>query len=481
MTIILSGKKILMVLRCSILLVLAATGSGCGSSGPMPASTAAPSPAATLSPAAAVGRLLFADTALSASGLQSCQTCHDPAHAFAAADGRAVPLGGPGMNLPGFRNAPSLMYLSFTPPFAIVGGTPTGGFFRDGRASSLAVQAEQPFVGRFEMANADAGEVLQRLLARPYLGQFTAVYGDAVLNDPIATLQAIGEALAAFETEEPSFHPFTSKYDRWLQGAATLTARETLGLALFNDAAKGNCTACHPSQRQGYSEHALFTDFSFDAVAAPRNWDIAANAVTPRSPVDGSELNYIPAEPGLPAGSEYAYYDLGLCGPFQPPPNDRRARPEFSTVSSLCGRFKVPTLRNVAVTAPYFHNGVFATLRDVIRWYVTRDIAINPGNNPDPQWNPYVPAGSFYLAADGSPDASLYNDLPPAFDANVNIGEVPYTPPARDGGQAPTLTDDEIDAVIAFLCTLTDGFDPANPAAYALPAQCTTSTATAEH
>jgi cytochrome c peroxidase len=460
-------------LHCSILTaaLLALTVAGCDSGGGSD-SKAQPSPATTVSPAAAVGKLIFADTALSASGQQSCQTCHDPAHAFAASDGRAVPLGGVAMNLPGFRNAPSLMYLSFTPRFGLVGGTPTGGFFRDGRASSLAVQAEQPFLGVFEMANADAGEVLQRLLARPYLSQFTAVYGTAVLDDPVATLQAIGAALAAFETEDASFHPFTSKFDYWLQGNATLTAQEALGLALFNDPAKGNCTACHPSQRQGYSDHALFTDFSYDAVGVPRNWNIAANASTPRSPVDGTLLTYIPAETALPAGSEYAYYDLGLCGPFQPPPDDPRPRPDFQTVGSLCGLFKVPTLRNVAVTAPYFHNGAFATLLEVLRWYVTRDVAVNTGNNPDPQLNPYVPAGSFYLAADGSPDALLYNDLPQAFDANVNIGEVPYTPPARDGGQSPTLDDDEIEAVIAFLCTLTDGFDPASPGAYVLPPQC---------
>ncbi len=454
-----------------------AFGSGCSTGrGPVPgpSSPAAAGPSA----AAAVGKLLFADVTLSASGQQSCQTCHDPAHALAAPDGQAVPLGGPAMNLPGFRNAPSLMYLSFTPAFALVGGTPTGGFFRDGRASSLAIQAQQPFLGGFEMANRDEAEVLERLRARPYVSHFTAVYGDAILNDPVATLRAIGEAIAAYETEDDEFHPFTSKYDHWLAGKATLTDQESRGLALFNNPGKGNCTACHPSQRQLYSEHALFTDFTYDAVGVPRNGDIAANAAVPRGPVDDSLLTDVPAQSGLPNGSAYAYYDLGLCGPFQPPANDPLPRPDFQSVPSLCGRFKVPTLRNVALTAPYFHNGVFKTLRQVIRWYVTRDIAVNPDNNPDPQPNPYVAAGSFYLAADGSADSLLYNDLPQAFVANVNVGEVPYTPPVRDGGQAPTLDDDEIDAVVAFLCTLTDGFDPAAPAAYALPAQCPSGTAT---
>ena len=447
--------------------------SACGSAS---ATGDAPAPAPPgsdgLSAAAAVGKQIFADTALSVSGQQSCQTCHDPAHAFAAADGRAVPLGGPDMTLPGFRNAPSLRYASFTPPFALVDGAPTGGFFRDGRASSLAVQAQLPFTTAFEMANADAAAVLGRLLTRPYLVQFEAVYGADVLNDPDGTLAAMGQALAAYESEDDEFHPFSSKFDSWLAGQATLSAQEQQGLALFNNPVKGNCTACHPSQRQQYNEHALFTDFSFDNIGVPRNWSVAANLPAPVSPVDGTPLNYIPRESNLPAGSEYAYYDLGLCGPFAPPGVDPNPRPDFVSVGSECGRFKVPTLRNVAITAPYFHNGVFSTLRDVIRWYVTRDVAVNPGNNPDPQLNPYMPAGSFYLAADGSADTFLYNDLPVAFDANVNIGEVPYTPPRLDGGQAPTLTATEIDAVVAFLCALTDGFDPAHPSAYTLPAQC---------
>ncbi len=445
---------------------------GCGGSSGGGSATPPPS-TPELSAAAKVGELLFHDVNLSVSGQQSCATCHDPAHAFAASDGASVPLGGPTMNRPGFRNAPSLRYASFTPGFELIDGTPTGGFFRDGRASSLAVQAEQPFVTSFEMANADAAEVVSRLITRPYLADFEAVYGADTVNDPEATLVAIGKAIAAYETEDEDFHPFSSKYDAWAAGQVNLTALEMKGLALFNNPGKGNCTACHPSQRQEYSDHPLFTDFSFDNIGVPRNWQIAMNAPVPVSPVDGTPLTYRPAEPNLPVGSEYGYYDLGLCGPFAPPADDDKPRVDLATVHSLCGVFKVPTLRNVAITAPYFHNGVFSTLRDVVRWYVTRDLATNPDNNPDPQMNPYNPAGSFYLAADGTADALLYNDLPLVYDAAVNIGEVPYTPPAIDGGQAPTLSSDEIDAVVAFLCTLTDGFDPAHPEAYALPAQCT--------
>jgi cytochrome c peroxidase len=137
----------------------------------------------------------------------------------------------------------------------------------------------------------------------------------------------------------------------------------------------------------------------------------------------------------------------------------------------------VPTLRNIAITAPYFHNGAFSDLHRVVEWYVTRDINNDTANNPNPApagpgGNPYMAVGTFYLTASGTPDLDEYNDLPADYDANVNVGEVPYTPPTFGGGQAPTLTAAEIDEVVAFLCTLTDGFDPNNPTAYTVPAQC---------
>ena len=105
----------------------------------------------------------------------------------------------------------------------------------------------------------------------------------------------------------------------------------------------------------------------------------------------------------------------------------------------------MPTLRNVAITAPYFHNGALPTLHKVVQFYVTRDINNNTGNNPlpvpaGPGGNPYQAVGTFYTAADGTPDLYQYNDLPAAFDANVNAGETPYTAPAFAGGNAPTLT-----------------------------------------
>ena len=251
-----------------------------------PEDTPAPPPAGQTT-AAMAGKAIFFDASLSVSGKQSCGTCHVPSRAFTADPatdrGLPVPLGGPTWTRPGSQRALADVRLVHAAVFADRG--PTGGFFRDGRASSLATQAQQPFITPFEMANQDAAEVVGRLQNSPAtLQAFVAVYGEAALDDPRSRAQDMGLAIAAYETEDPSFHPFSSKYDFWLQGQAQLTAQEQSGLTLFNNPVKGNCTACHPSQRQGYNSHALFTDFTFDNIGVPRNWKIPANTPGSVSP-----------------------------------------------------------------------------------------------------------------------------------------------------------------------------------------------------
>ena len=443
----------------AIALFTALAGCGGGSGGTSGGSSPPPANADGLSAAAELGSKIFADTTLSVSGTQSCGSCHVAAFAFTADrtaagpdHGSVVPLGGPNMDLPGFRDTPSLMYLSFSPDFYFDSdGGPNGGFFRDGRAGTLAEQAIDPFTTPFEMANADAAAVIAKLRTRPYIADFIALYGAAVLDDADTALKRMGAALAAFEIESSEFHPFSSKYDNWQNGKATLNAQELHGLSLFNDPSKGNCAACHPSTSANGNTPPLFTDFSYDNLGVPRNTAILAND-------PASAPGYVPinSDDGV-----HDYYDLGVCGPF-------RDNGGLNT-SGLCGAFKVPTLRNIAVTGPYFHNGRFATLKDAIGFYVRRD------TNPE----------EFY-PTDAAGNVTKFDDLPAAYggqfvvnihvpgsDAlyvgNVNTLEIPYN---RHIGEAPALSTSEILDVIAFLCTLTDGYDPQNPTAQVLPAQC---------
>ena len=441
-----------------------ASGGGSGSS----SSSSSGSGSSSLSPQAQLGEKIFSDTALSVSGQQSCASCHVAQYAFTADPtasgpdhGSPVPLGGPNMDQPGFRNTPSLMYASYTPAFYYdSSGDPYGGFFRDGRAATLAIQATQPFTTPFEMANADAAAVIVKLQTRPYLADFEAIYGAAALSDPQTALQDMGAALAAFETEDPQFHPFSSKYDAFLAGTVQLSAQEQRGLADFNDPSKGNCAACHPSTSGDGVTPALFTDFSYDNLGLPRNTAIPANS-------DTAPPSYTPVNS---SDGVHSYYDLGICGPLRTGISGNPSDPTSNgkNLFGYCGQFKVPTLRNIALTAPYFHNGQFATLQDALTFYVQRD------TNPEKF---YPLSGNLVTKFDDLP--ALYGgqfvvDITvPGSDAgyvgNVNTLEIPYN---RHVGGTPALSVSDINDVVAFLCTLTDGFDSANPTAQVLPAQC---------
>lgn len=377
--------------------------SACGGGG---GDSQAPGPVLT---AATLGEKIFKDVSLSASGNLSCASCHDPANAHAQTNDLAVQLGGQLGDASGLRAVPSLRYLSFNPAFSFdEEGTPAGGLNRDGGAQSLAEQAQRPFLSPHEMANASKDEVIARLRRASYAREFKEVFGADVLDNPDTAFDRMSYALQQYQKEDPEFHPFSSKYDAFLAGKATLNDAEQRGLALFNDPAKGNCAACHPSIRAADGTPPLFTDFSFDNLGVPRNF-------------------------AIPATTDPAYFDLGLCGPDR---GDLAARTE------LCGAFKVPTLRNVATRKVFFHNGAFTNLRDVVRFYVRRD------THPE-EWYP--------LKADGTVDK--FNDLPRGLHNNVNTTEAPYD---RLPGMAPALTDAEIDDVVRFLGTLTDGYTP-NP------------------
>jgi cytochrome c peroxidase len=373
----------------------------------------------TVADMTALGAKLFADPSLSASGKLSCASCHSPDHAFAPANLLPTQPGGSDSKMAGRRNPPTLMYLQTSIPFTehfiddedLHGedAGPTGGLTWDGRVNSPHEQALIPLFAANEMANRDAASLVDRLRRSALADEFRRTFsdpGDDVLKRPEQALGWITSALEVYQQSAVDFYPFTSKYDAVVRGQAQFSAEERRGLALFNDPAKGNCGSCHPSaSRSGF---AVFTDASYVALGVPRNREIAAN----RDP---------------------KYFDLGLCGP------DRK---DLVDHADYCGRFKTPTLRNASKRNSYFHNGRFHELREVLEFYATRDT--DPG-----RWFPHNRDGS----------VSKFDDLPKKFRGNVNT-EPPFAPLP---GNKPRLSPADIDALLAFLNTLTDGYTPDLP------------------
>lgn len=369
---------------------------------------------------AALGREIFFDKSLSASGKTSCATCHSPDHAYGAPNALPVQLGGSDMQRMGFRNAPSLTYLNspikFTEHFfepEVTGGQddegPTGGRTWDGRVNTGHEQALIPLLDENEMANGSLAEVVQKVSHSSYAEEFRQLFssaGENVFDNPDAVMGWLTVAIEAFEQSPADFYPYTSKYDAYLRDQAQLSKREKHGLELFNDSKKGNCASCHTSSQKTPNSHLpMLTDFGYVATGAPRNGSITANA-------------------------NASFYDLGLCGPSR---TDLKNRPEY------CGLFRTPTLRNVAKRKSYFHNGVFHTLKEVLQFYVTRDIT------PE-KWYP----------RDSDGKVAKYNDMPAQYHKNVNA-DAPFAPLP---GNKARLTPQEIDDVIAFLNTLSDGYVP---------------------
>jgi cytochrome c peroxidase len=361
-----------------------------------------------------VGRQIFFDPSLSASGRMACATCHSPAHAYGPPDGQAVQLGGVRGDRQGTRAVPTLRYtLNRTPIWSrlfvsnpaerLLEGDepPVGGFGWDGRFNSLHAQAEFPLLAPSEMANPSPAAIVDKLRRAPYAQAFRRVFGRHVFRHPARAYDGALLALERFELQDPSFHPYSSRFDAYLDGTVTLNPQELRGLALFDDPRRGNCASCHPDRKGADSSHPLFTDYQFEALGVPRNPQIQANAVRD-------------------------YFDLGLCGPLR---LDQAAQAQY------CGLFKTPTLRNVATRSTFFHNGKFHSLREALRFYVRRDT--------DPQlWYPQVGNGVL-----------KFDDLPADRRGNVDVTDLPLTL-AR--GAAPVWNDTEIDDVIAFLKTLSD-------------------------
>jgi len=381
-------------------------------------------PAAPLSPTALLGRLIFYDPRLSRSGKLSCASCHDPRYAYGPPGEVLVPRGGPSLEGRGGRAVPSLRYLDRTPNFGIgpdnpeaegvpVSGSaapagsgaplvPRGGLFWDGRANTLQTQALAPLLNPVEMANVDTQAVARALRRAPYAPQFARIFGAETVRPDARLIDEGLFAVGQFESTDPSFHPYSSKYDAYLEGKAVLTPEEARGLALFEDPAKGNCAACHLSRPTADGRPPAFSDFQYEALGVPRN-------------------------PALAPNHDPRYFDLGLCGPF---------RTDLARDARYCGMFRTPSLRNAATRRVFFHNGVYHTLDQVLRFYVLRDTR---------------PAEIY--PRDSSGAVRRYDDLPEAYRGNVDTVDAPF---GRHPGDPPALSDAEIRALVAFLGTLTD-------------------------
>ena len=364
---------------------------------------------------AEIGRALFFDDSLSASGKMSCATCHDPRRAFGPPNDSPVQRGGIDGRQVGVRAVPSLMYTQNIPPFTehyfdddgddSIDQGPAGGRTWDGRAESAHEQARLPLFSAFEMANESVDAVVAKVERASYAAQFRKTFGDTIFDDKALALKAVLMALEIFQQSPTEFYPYTSKYDAWLRHEASLSGDEVRGLAAFNDPSKGNCARCHPSgMRNGAFPQ--FTDFGYAAVGAPRNKAIFANA-------------------------DRRYHDLGLCGPL---------RTDLADKKEYCGLFRTPSLRNTATRRVFFHNGVFHRLEEVVRFYAERDTR---------------PQKWYSHGADGA--VVKFDDLPVQYHANVDT-QAPFD---RHVGDQPALSEADIKDIIVFLQTLTDGYEVA--------------------
>lgn len=299
-----------------------------------------------------LGQALFFDSNLSANRNQSCGSCHDPGRAFTDSRdngvARAVSLGDDGESL-GDRNTPGTSYAFLIPDFhRNAQGEYVGGYFLDGRAVTMIDQAAEPFVNPLEMAMQDRAAVVDRIRQNPiYDESFREIYGDAIFADSEQAFRAATESIVAFERTSV-FAPFDSKYDRYLRGEYELTEQEELGRILFFSQLI-NCSSCHLLDTRENHAGELFSNHRYHNIGIPVNTRVR-------------EMNGIGAN----------HRDLGLLQ--NPQVND----------PAMAGKFKVPSLRNVAVTGPYMHNGIFRELRTAVVFY-NRFLLSNAQSQTNPE------------------------------------------------------------------------------------------------
>ena len=269
-----------------------------------------------------LGKQLFTDRTLSTPTGQSCADCHAPGQAFRDPESDRTTSMGAVDGRFGARNAPTAMYTAAIPPLHYEGQW-VGGLFWDGRASSLEQQAAGPLLNPLEMNNPDHAAVVAKVRRAPYAAQFREVYGSHALDDTEKAFANITDALATYE-RSPELSPYASRYDKFMAGTTTFSAQELRGYRLFN----ASCTSCHPPP--------LFTNLEYVNLGVPRY----------------DNNMFLRANP--------SYIDHGLATTTNMPTDD--------------GKFRVPTLRNIARTAPYGHNGYFENLPFMLEFLNTRDV-----------------------------------------------------------------------------------------------------------
>jgi cytochrome c peroxidase len=329
----------------------------------------------------------------------------------------------------------------------------------DGRAATLAAQAGMPLLNPLEMNNASKETVMKVVQSSTYAGLFKQAFGADVFDNTDTAFDALGRAIQALETEDISFHPYSSKYDLYVFNklGGTLTPAERRGEVLFHSTGVTNCSGCHYTGANFNGNTGLMTDFTYQALGAPRN-DMS-----------------IPNNPDpIPANDDPKYFDMGLCGPYRT--DHMPATPD--TPNPYCGMFKVPGLRNAATRGAFFHNGVLHSLEQVVNFYNTRDTNPEywyPANNDGsgaPQANP-----GWALQPTHVPGATVnkYNDLPHSQQGSIDE-EVPMgtgeggektlasgTQP-RAPGSPPVMTPQQIADLVCFLGTFSDGYQPPSAA-----------------
>jgi cytochrome c peroxidase len=277
-----------------------------------------------------LGRKLFFDRRLSQNNTMSCAMCHVPEQGFTVNE-IATAVGREGKSLR--RNSPTLLNVAFMGPI-----------FHDGRETSLENQVISPLLAHDEMANPSIGYVLERIKhLDDYDGLFESAFGRGV------GIETVGQAIATYERTLISAN---SRFDRWhyAKEAEALTPQEKQGFSLFTG--KANCVSCHKITE----EHALFTDNDFHSTGL--GW---YNTMV--KPTEKQTIR-VQLAPGV-----FTSIDREVIERVGNPPQSDLGRYEVTLEPADRWHYKTPTLRNVALTAPYMHDGSFSTLREVVLFY----------------------------------------------------------------------------------------------------------------